>query len=136
MIMSPRPITLLAVVVMCVGSCLAQSAQDKEHASKLVGTWVVPPKQSLKSAKVTFRADGTFKGFVVLSIGGRDVTVRDEGKWKIENSMLITEITKCDQPEMFPVGTVTRDTIVSVTDTQYRVRTKDGVEEYRTRGRE
>lgn len=134
--MSRRHITLLAVVLMCVESCLAQSAQDKELASKLVGTWGVPPKQSLKSSTVTFRADGTLKGSMVVSVGGRDVTLHDEGKWKVENRTLITEITKCDQPAMIPVGTVTRETLVSVTDREYRVRTKDGVEEYRTRGRE
>ena len=136
-------------MTLCASTCLAQSARDRELASKLVGTWVVPPQQYqqspaknrgvrsvMKSATRTFRVDGTFKLSAALSIGGRDVLLHDQGKWKVENGVLILEITNCDQPQIVPVGAVTRDTLISVTDTEYRYRTEDGKERYRIRKRE
>src|SRR5262245_24619589 len=134
----PR-IVLSLVTLAIISTCLGQSVRDKELASKLIGTWIVPPKQYhngpgsyrkvgsvMKSASRTFRPDGTFKLSAVLTIDGRDVPLRDEGKWQIENGVLIQEITKSDQPQIVPVGVVTKDILVSVTDTEYRFRTKDG----------
>jgi hypothetical protein len=144
----PHLIHCLAIVAI-TSTCLAQSARDKELASKLVGTWIAPPKQyrdasashpevgsGPKSFARTFRADGTSKVSAVLTLQGHDVPLHWEGTWTVRDGVLVEKITKCDHPEVTPIGTGSIVTLVSVTDSVCRFRTKDGQERYYIRKRD
>jgi hypothetical protein len=144
----PRFAFCLAVIFFWTSSCLAQAARDRELAEKLVGAWVVPAQQYhdapakhpvvgsvTKFAMRTFRANGTFTFSAVLTLDGRDVPLHNEGKWRVQSGVLIEEVTKSNQPTMIHVGLVTRDQLISVTETEYRYRTEGGEERYRVRKR-
>lgn len=64
-----------------------------------------------------------------------DKTQRVEvgGKWQVKGGVLIEEITRSSHPTVAPVGRVTRDTLLSVGEHEYRYRTEKGKENVRLR---
>jgi hypothetical protein len=104
---------------------------DPEATRLLVGIWFVPRKEyafTSKDGDFKFRADGTFSSFSVYRFGQEDVRVEVEGKWTIKNGVLMEKLTKSNRPLIAPVGALTRDTLLTVTNNQYRFRDDRGDE--------
>ncbi len=57
-----------------------------------------------------------------------DLRIEVQGKWSVKDCILIEELTTSSQPQMAPVGWITRDTLLAVTDKEYRFRTDQKVE--------
>jgi hypothetical protein len=128
-----RPHLLLAIIVYFVvaGILQAQPLRDAEATDKLVGTWVIPKEsrnEALKGGETTFKADGTFTSFALLRIKDQQIRIDVQGKWKVEKGVVIEEITKSSKEQMVPVGLITRDTILELTDKAYLYRGNTGQE--------
>jgi hypothetical protein len=129
--MTIRISTAFLLVTLLVSRLIATPPPDAEATKLLVGTWVVPREQYTATSKdggFTFRADSTFSSYGVFRIRDQDLRIEVEGKWNIKDGVLIEELTKSSQPQMAPVGDLTRDTLLTVTDKEYSFRTERGVE--------
>ena len=123
---------LLVIAALLTLSATAAPPPDAEAAKLLVGSWVLSPGRNsaiVKDAGFTFRSGRMFTSYAVLHIQDEDVRVEVEGKWSVKDSLLIEELTKSNHPEVAPVGLVTRDTLLAVTEKEYRSRTESGAEE-------
>jgi len=119
------------VVTLAFSQLSAGPPPDPEATKVLIGSWVVPMEEypaTISDGGFTFNPDGTFSSFGVLRYDDQVMRLEVEGKWSIKNGVLIEELTKSSQPQISPVGTLTRDTLLVVTDRQYRFRTESGVE--------
>jgi len=123
-------LALLASLVF-IGSLQAQPVNDAEAATKLVGTWVIPKEHYtavLRGGETTLKRDGTFTSFAVLKIKEQPVRIDVQGKWKVEKGVVIEEITKSSREQIVPLGLITRDTLLELTDKTYRYRSENGQE--------
>ena len=114
----------------------ADLPSDAEFTSKLVGSWVVPVRElnaTVRSGQIQFKSDGTFTSLGLYNLGNVQMEVNAEGKWKVENGVLIEEVTKSSHPHSVAVGLITRDTLLEVTDKEYRFRSENGPEQSRIR---
>jgi hypothetical protein len=128
-LMTTRTLHTLLLIALAGSQLAATPPPDAEATKLLVGDWVVPPEQYTATSKAggfTFRPDGTFSSYGVFHIGDKDLRIEVEGKWSVKDGLLIEELTKSSQPQMAPVGTVTKDTLLGVTDKEYRFRTEQG----------
>lgn len=115
-----RYIVLSFLCLALFGSvAFAELPKDEEIAKLFVGKWnrQMPPG-SKDRATTTFDRDGTFSG--VGRVADGKIEYKAEGKWRIENGVLIEEITKSSHPERVPAGTVSKDTLISVTKDEFR----------------
>jgi len=129
--MTTRPLLTFVVAALVALQLFAAPPPDAEVSRLLVGSWVVPREQYTATSKdggFTFISDGTFSSYGVFHVRDQDIRIEVEGKWSIKDGVLIEELTKSSQPQMAPVGTLTRDTLLAVTDKEYRFRTDRGVE--------
>jgi hypothetical protein len=134
--MNIRAIRTFLVTIFIASRLSAAPPPDSEAAKLMKGSWAVPVEQyngTVKDGGYTFRADGTFTSFTVLPGHGQDLRVDVEGKWSIKNGILIEEVTKSSQPDIVRRGLTTRDTLLSVTQKEYRFRTEQGKERSRLR---
>src|SRR4051812_22137236 len=120
--------TFYALLVALIATHLiAAPPPDAEATKLLIGSWVVPGEQYTATSKdggFTFRADGTFSSYGVFHIPNQDLRIEVEGKWSVKDGVLVEDLTKSSQPQMAPVGSLTRDTLLIVTDKEYRFRTE------------
>lgn len=107
---------------------LAEPPSDAEATRLLQGDWTRPPKGALLSAFFTFKPDGTFSSHSTFLAGGGKITIETDGKWRVEKGILIEEVTRSSHPNLAPAGLATRDTLLSVTEKEYRYRTEQGAE--------
>jgi hypothetical protein len=129
--MTTRILITVVVVALVVSQLGAAPPPDAEATKLLTGSWVVPAEEYTATSKnggFTFRPDGTFSSFGVFRVHDQDMRIEVEGKWSIKDGVLIEELTKSSQPQMALVGRLTRDTLLAVTDKQYRFRTERGTE--------
>jgi hypothetical protein len=123
---------IIALIVATLGpGLLVGPPPDAEAAKLLIGSWIVPRDEYTAMSKdsgFTFRPDGTFSSYGVFRVRDEDVRIDVEGKWSVKDGELIEELTKSTQPQMARIGSVTRDTLLAVTDKQYRFRTERGEE--------
>jgi hypothetical protein len=114
----------------------AQLPADAEATAKLVGTWVIPKayrNAALKGGETTFEAGGTFTSFALLKIKDQQVRIEVQGKWKVEKGVVIEQITKSSKEQMVPVGLITRDKILELTENTYLYRSEKGQERLNVR---
>ena len=130
---------LLWAVIVCLGcadNLQAQSSKDSEATTRLVGTWAIPKEYrnaTLKGGETTFKADGTFSSFASVKINDKQVRIEVQGKWKVEKGVVVQEITKSNKEQMVPVGLITRDTILELSDKTYLYRSDKGQERLNVR---
>ncbi len=96
---------------------------DFEIRQQVVGTWTVdmPPIKGT----VTIASDGRFISQGTINLANNTLNIRYEGSWRIEDGILIEEITKSDS-ELLPVGHITRDKIIHINDNELVYLTKSG----------
>jgi hypothetical protein len=115
---------------------IAAPPSDVEATKLLVGTWLIPRSQydsAAKDGSVTFKTDGTFSSYAVFWIQAEEIRIDVQGKWKVKDGMLIEEVTSSSRPQMPAVGSTSRDTLLALTDKEYRYRTERGTEHTYTR---
>ena len=124
-------VTLFSAIV----SLQAEAASDADYKEKILGQWkqeLVQGPASMKGLE-TYNRDGTLIGDYMLSLQGQKIPIKLSGVWEIKNGTLIATVKKSNVPQMFPVGTVSKDKIVEINQTVYRYKTEDGELEQKTR---
>ena len=97
----------------------------------LVGNWLAPRLQYHAISRIAafaFKRDGTFSSYGVFNRGNEKIRIEVRGKWRVKGGILIEELTASDHPDLAPVGLVTRDTLLAVTNKEYRFRDEGGLE--------
>lgn len=129
--MNSRAILTSLVSIFIASPLFAAVAPDSETAKLLRGSWAIPVEQyngTIKDGAYTFRADGTFTSFTIFRGHGQDLRLDVEGRWSIKNGILIETFTKSSHPDMLRPGVTTRDTLLSITQKEYRYRQEGGKE--------
>jgi uncharacterized protein (TIGR03066 family) len=105
----------------------AVPAIDQE---KLIGKWRYAKKaEGLTVVGTTeFKKDGTMVGKGQLTLEGKTAAISLEGTWKLIGDILEQRVTKSNVPEMLPVGTVTKDKVLKLSDTQFTYVDEDSAE--------
>lgn len=121
---------LVFSIILAMASSLQAEPPDDAAASKLlIGSWTLPKELTTSFALkggFTFKSKGTFMSYGVFFIDGKRVRINVEGTWTISNGVLVEKITKSSHPTIPPVGLITRDTLITVNEKEYRFRTEDG----------
>jgi hypothetical protein len=125
-------ITYLLLAILAA-SCASPSHErvlsDSKAQRLLIGNWTEVSRPILKENITTLRTDGTFVSNGTLAANGRAITVKFEGRWHVQNGVLISEITESSAPFIILVGRISHDTIITLAKTEYRYRDDEGKEE-------
>lgn len=102
---------------------LKNMPSDFEIRQQVVGTWIVnmPPIKGT----VTIVSDGHFVSQGTINLANNTLDIRYEGSWRVEDGILIEEVTKSDY-ELLPVGHITHDKIIRINDKELVYLTKSG----------
>ena len=125
---------LACLFILSLGACAEQS--DFELQRNVIGTWTeVETRPGVKVGGTdTYRSDGQF--VVVAHVkkdGAAPFDLQASGEWRIDKGMLVTVITKTDNPTLAPVGDVSRDKIVNITARTLELESKGGRRLFRER---
>jgi hypothetical protein len=95
----------------------------------LVGTWHLD--MAMGEAKVKghteYKADGTFQGRATLVVEEETTELTVKGTWKLDGQTLATTITESNNPDLLPVGEVSKDQILELNASTLRYRDEDGL---------
>lgn len=122
-------LTTFLLALFCASPVLAVPPSDAEATRTLLGEWVSAKKPGLIAGAMAFKPDGTFSCQATFMTPDGPLTIKVEGKWRVERGILIEELTRSSHPNLAPVGLATSDTLVSVTKDEYRFRTESGKED-------
>jgi hypothetical protein len=129
-------INAILITLLSASWVVGAPPRDAEARSIMVGSWVLPREQYgavRKGGGFTFKRDGTFTSYGLFAQGNAQIRIEVRGKWSIKKGILTEEITASSHPDVVPVGLVTRDTLLAVTDNEYRSRTERGVVQWYSR---
>lgn len=133
-----RNVILAALVVLSASACgraphSGQNPKAVTHTSprkashvapleqRVAGSWIVSADSSDYTSvpkREVFSKDGKFKLYVYSNASCSKIVQHAGGTWAIKNGVLVTMTTSTSLPKALPVGTVTKDKILSVSRTQ------------------
>lgn len=130
-----KPLSLfLIILIQAVAFAANQELSDEQIRTKIVGTWL--PDEELArtlTGEVTYKKDFTFAGLILMKLPDRTVPWEFAGKWKVESGKLTYEYTKSSIPDLLPVGRVSTDRIISISDKEFVSITEKGKRQVRIR---
>lgn len=103
-------------------------AKQKFSKEKLLGKWLYSGKVGETSivGVTEFRKDGTIVAKGKMTTDGETQEVTIEGTWEIKGDVLIETVTKTSNQDVVPNGTVSKDKILSISDTEFVYEDQDG----------
>jgi len=113
----------------------AKSVNEEGYAKTILGSWKLEMKEGpvVGQAISTYEKDGTCTTAGSFTAEGQKLEAKAKGKWTIVKDKITIEVTESSAPEMIPVGQKSTDTILSLTDKEYRYRNASGEEMKETR---
>lgn len=113
----------------------AEEKAGAHYSKELVGTWKFEIKQEGMSATGTntYKADGTSVSKGQFDVGGQKTEFSAEAKWTVKGNKLSFEVTKTSDAGSMPVGTKWTQTIVRLTEKEFRFLDAEGNERAETR---
>jgi hypothetical protein len=102
----------------------AAAVKEADYAKALLGSW----RQDIKQGPVsgvgitTYLEGGKATSVASFEAGGQKIEVSAKATWTVEKDKLTIEITESSMPEMMPVGTKMVETILSLTDKEFKYR--------------
>ena len=124
---------LFLISVVVPWTTFAQTLTDEQATRLLLGRWTATSKPGLIEAGFLFKSDGTFSSEANFVRADEHLKIKVIGKWQVKDGILIEELTYSSNPNMIPPGLVTRDTLISVNEHEYKFRTEKGAEAVRLR---
>ena len=112
---------------------------DAEISRRLVGKWAAEegveggPKVR---GTTRYKDDGTLEAEGTVEAGGKSLTIRLSGTWKVADGMIIATVTKTSAPDLLPEGHVSKDRVLSIDEKALRYKTETGKESVRRRVKE
>ncbi len=107
---------------------------DDALAKAQVGSWVIAPKDADYSKHgfiSVYHANGQVDGYAYADVACQKPTRTVHGHWKIEAGQLKLTISGSSDPEAYPVGAATTDTIMQVGNDKQVLKASDGTYLYR-----
>ena len=110
---------------------------EADYAKTLLGSW----RQEMKEGPMTGHAITTYlEGGKATSVGnfeagGQKIEIKAKAKWTLEGNKITIEITESSMPDAMPVGAKMTQTILSLSDKEFRYN-QDGQEITETRVKE
>ena len=107
---------------------------DAELSKAQVGSWVIAPKDADYSKHVfisVYHANGQVDGYAYADVACQKPTQTVHGNWKIEAGQLKLTISGSSDPQAYPVGATTTDTIMQVGKDKQVLKASDGTYLYR-----
>jgi hypothetical protein len=98
------------------------AVKEADYAKALLGSW----RQDIKQGPVsgvgitTYLEGGKATSVGNFDAGGQKIEVKAKAKWSLVKNKLTIEITESSLPEMMPVGTKMVETILSLTDKEFK----------------
>jgi hypothetical protein len=110
----------------------AKTAITKEA---LVGTWYLDMEVGGVRAQgaTEYKADGTLQGRARFTTEDETTDLNVKGRWKLDGRTLTTTVTESSDPEMIPIGEVSKDEILELSASILRLRDEDGLVTMETR---
>lgn len=128
-----RFLLLVVAAALCTQPAFAQQPRrvtDEFLSQRIVGKWQVEyfdEKTKRKAIGWTVYSDrGLAASRSVAKIDGETTHVILQARWRIENGVLITTITKSSHPEIVKVASVTRDRLTMLTEKRMQYIDQDG----------
>jgi hypothetical protein len=96
--------------------------KEADYAKGLLGVW----KQDIKQGAVTgegittYLEGGKATSVATLEGGGKKIEIKASAKWSLEKDKLTVEITESSVPQMMPVGAKITQTIIALTDKEFK----------------
>jgi len=106
-------------------SAFAEVEKDKPLQDAIIGTWAQVFENKTMSLKgfTTYNKDGSATGEAIFNIAGKKQIVEISGTWKIHDAHLIMKVTSSSHPQMLPVGHITKDRIIKISEGVYEFET-------------
>jgi hypothetical protein len=105
------------------------SVKPEEFAKTLLGAWRqdIDQGEAKGHAITTYLEDGKATSSAHFEAGDKELNITAKAKWTLEGNKLKVEITESSMPEMMPAGTKIEQTIVSLSEKEFRY-VQDGKE--------
>jgi hypothetical protein len=121
-------ITLTAVIAPANAEPAAPAkgpAEEKvadDLQAKLLGSWRFKRNDGGVSADgiTIYKNDGTWISKGTLVLDDEKMDCETAGKWKLDGKKLSFEVTKSNLPDLMEVGMKWTETVLSITDTEFR----------------
>ena len=100
----------------------APSVKPEEYSKTLLGAWRQEYSEGAAKghAITTYLEGGKATSVAHFEAGDKVLDVTAKAKWALEGDKLTIEITESSLPEMMPVGTKVEQTILSLSDKEFR----------------
>lgn len=130
--------SLLMFVFPVLADEVAPPANPKEAApaaapaivkEALIGKWHLDTEVGGVRVKAVteYKADGAFQSDATVVMDGESTEMAVKGTWKFDGNALITTVTESDTPGLLPVGEVSKDEILELSETVLSYRDEDGL---------
>lgn len=98
------------------------SVKPEEYAKTLLGAWRqdYSEGEAKGHAITTYLEGGKATSVAHFEAGDKVLDVTAKAKWALEGNKLTIEITESSMPEMMPVGTKVEQTVLSLSDKEFR----------------
>lgn len=95
----------------------------------LIGKWHLDTEVGGVRVKAVteYKADGTFQSDATVVMDGETTKMAVKGTWKFDGTKLVTTVTDSDTPDLLPVGEVSKDEILELSETILSYRDEDGL---------
>lgn len=103
---------------------------DEEINKLLVGKWSVEETNGNVKIKgtSTYKKDGTLEGEATIDLGDQKIVLKVSGTWKVKDGVVTETVTKSNRPDIIKEGMTTKDTVVSINDKEYKIKSESGKE--------
>lgn len=112
---------------------------DEQISKLLVGKWLVDLDEG-KGVKIkgstTYKKDGTVDAEATIELGDKSIKMVLAGTWKVKDGVIISTVTKTNNPEIVKEGLTTKDKVVSIDDKSLKYTSEDGKERTDKRAKE
>ncbi|MEK7953916.1 hypothetical protein [Luteolibacter soli] len=100
----------------------APSVKPELYAKALLGSWRHEMKQGEADgySVTTYLEGGKSTSIAHIVAGDKQLNITAKAKWTLEKDKLTSEITEFSMPELLPPGTKITQTIISLSETEFR----------------
>lgn len=106
----------------------AAQLSDKEISQKLIGNWVIHPKEgSSRPSMNAYHADGSIEYTQYASFNCSETVLYVKGEWFVKDKMLYLTATETSDPSRIYIGFKTSDQVMSINAEQMLLQGSNGL---------
>jgi hypothetical protein len=105
---------------------------DSEITKLIVGKWAVDEggdNEPKIKGTMHYKKDGTVEANATIEIGKNPpLKVTVSGTWKAMDGVIVATVTKTNVPDLIKEGFVSKDTVISIDDKEFKYKSEQGKE--------